>query len=201
VRWIPIAQDRDWAFARLDGALSFLARLAMPRYVGFSSAFPDVTKLVDAAEELDNRLLNEMTRDAFVSAARDLQAALTDSVIGEAVAGLPAAIAVVEGEALRTRLEARRDNLAAFAADYHALLARTVHVHGSPAGADTVRFEAAGRDRLTVRLVRGGRTVWERTLDTDETEHVILYLEDDDRVVGGSDLPVSVRIRSRATRQ
>jgi hypothetical protein len=171
----------------------------MPRYVGFSSAFPDVAKLVDAAEELDNRLLNELTRESFVSAARELQSTLHDTVIGEAVAALPAAIAVVEGEALRTRLEARRDNLAAFAADYHALLARTVHVHGSPGEADTVRFEAAGPDRLTVRLVRGGRTVWERTLDTDETERVYLYLDDDDRVVGGSDLPVSVRIRSRAT--
>jgi len=196
--WRPIPEDRDWAFARVDGAVGTLSRWLLPRYVGFSDQLPPVERLAESAERIDHRVLNRLDRNDFVAVARELVAALPDSVIESAVAVLPRPYFELEHDRLVRALEARRDKLPAYAEVFYRLLARTLHVHGADHSRDVVVFEP-----IDTRLVRmqvrtaghAGPPRFERIVDTRDTRVVKVFIDPaQDQVIGAEDLPFRVVI-------
>jgi len=195
--WRPIPEDRDWAFGRIDGLTSVLARLLLPGYVGFSSEFPSLRRLAHSGRNIDRRVLNELDRDAFATAAREIQRTLSDSVIESAIALLPASYVALERERLVGGLKSRRAALAEYAEQYYRRLARTVEVHGVAGAADVAEFTrlTENRVRLRVRSGESKRARFERVFDARDTREIRLrFGESADQLIGDDELPLDVEM-------
>ncbi|MGH7713877.1 MAG: BamA/TamA family outer membrane protein, partial [Gemmatimonadaceae bacterium] len=84
--WEPIPRDRDMPFSRFEGLGPWVVRGAVPQTVTFGRRYPDMVWLNWNAREIDRLLLVTLTRPAWDSAARTLQAQITDAVIDSAIA-------------------------------------------------------------------------------------------------------------------
>ena len=197
-RWRPIPEDRDWAFARMDGAVSAVSRWLLPRYVGFSDKLPPIERLAESAGRIDHRVLNKLGREEFVRVAREVQSGLSDSVLERAIAALPPPYQASERDHLVGALKARRDRLAAYAEDYYRLLARRLEVYGADSTKEVIEFERINEDQARVRVRIGGpagKLRFERVVDARDTREVILFINPaEDQVLGAGDLPFKVRV-------
>lgn len=198
VRWRPIPEDRDWAFAKVDGAAALVARFLFPKYVGFSNTFPAVSRLALSAARLDHQVLNRLERPDFLAVAGELVATLSDSVIQAAVATLPPPYLRLERDRLVTALKARRQSLVEYTDDYYRYLARTVHIYGYDQSKDVVEFDPISDKRVRVRVRSGGPqgpVRFERLIDARDTREVRLFIDEaEDQVIGNDDLPFKVTI-------
>lgn len=197
-QWRAIPEDRDWAFARMDGFVGGLARLFVPKYVGFSDEFPAVKRLAEQADRIDHRVLSRLNREDFLAVAREVQSTLTDSVIDAAVGALPPAYLEVEREHLVSALKSRRDRLVEYTGEYYHHVLKQLRVYGFNNSADIVEFDQVTDSSARVRLRSGsptGPVRFERIINARETREVELFIEESkDQVVGDSDLPFKVSI-------
>lgn len=196
--WDAIPEDRDWAFAKIDGLVGVMSRALLPRYGGFSSSFPPIHRLAETAAPLDRLVLSGLDRGAFVSEARRLQGLFTDSLITAAVATLPPPFVVQQGDRLTNGLRARRNDLVRYSEDYYAYVMRTIEVRTHDDVKSVVTFERSGMRRVRVTLREGGEkgTIrFQRDIDAADTRNVVIYLDPArDKVVGNRNLPLTVTI-------
>ncbi|HEU4829994.1 MAG TPA: hypothetical protein VFT04_12430, partial [Gemmatimonadales bacterium] len=196
--WRPIPEDRDWALGHIDGFTAAVARVVFPSYVGFADEFPPVARLARSAREIDRIILNQLERGDFVSAARDVQAALPDSVIEAAVEELPAPFVALERARLVRGIRARRQQLAEYAEQYYRFLAREIDVHTYPKRRDVAGFTQLSPESARLRIRTGGRegqVTFERVIDGRDTRVVRLFIDpSEDEVVGHDGLPFDVDI-------
>ncbi|MEP7324332.1 MAG: hypothetical protein ABI836_00160, partial [Gemmatimonadota bacterium] len=199
-QWRAIPEDRDWAFATIDGVAGGLARWLYPQYVGFSARFPAVKRLAIQADHIDHRVLNRLVRQDFLAVAQEVQAALSDSVIEAAVAGLPPPILVLERGYLVGALKNRRDHIVEYSAEYYQYLVRKLLVCGFATSPDVIKFDQVSDSGARVRLRSGGSSGpirFERFVDARDTREVVLCsAERQDQVIGNHDLPFNVTIES-----
>ncbi len=198
IRWDPIPRDRDWALTRIDGVLPRLARLAAPKYEGFSERPPDPYRMSWSAQPVDRRMLTSLVRSDFLEVAEDLQARLDDEAIERAVGVLPPEYLAEVGERLTRGLKNRRDHLVPVAEEFYELLARWVDLYGTDR-ADRVVLAVSGPGELMVqiRAPEDDLVTYERTFFEEETEEVRIYLRDGDDhvwVEGGAELPFDIRV-------
>ena len=197
-RWRAIPEDRDWAFARMDGFVGGLARLFVPKYVGFSDEFPAIGRLTEQADRLDHRILNRMDQDSFLAIAREVQSSLSDSIINAAVAALPSTILELEQQRLVSALKARRDELVEYAAEYYRHLVKQLRVFGFRNSADVVEFDQVSDSGARVRLRAGGPSgpiTYDRFVHARDTREVELHIDtakDVFRKVDGLPFKVSI---------
>ena len=203
-RWKAIPEDRDWAFARMDGFVGGLARLFVPKYVGFSEQFPAIGRLTEQADRLDHRILNRLDQDSFLAVAREVQSSLSDSVINAAVAALPSTILELEQQRLVSALKARRDELVEYAAVYYRHLTKQLRVFGFRNSADVVEFDRVSDSGARVRLRAGGPSgpiTFERFVRAQDTKELELHIEtakDVIRLVEGLPFKVSIAAPEKA---
>ena len=194
--WRAIPEDRDWAFARMDGVVARLAPSFYSQYVGFSAQFPPVKRLALQADRIDHHVLNRLGRQDFLAAARQVQSTLSDSVIEAAVGALPPPIRALERERLVGALKARREQLADYSEKYYRYLARNLRVYGFAGSADIVEFDQVSDSGARVRLRSGGRNGpvrFERFVDARDTRVLELYIDEgEDQIEGDQDLPFKV---------
>lgn len=195
--WVPVPEDRDFAFVDHDGLLPGIAReLALPRLVRFQEQFAPPLAMMANSLELNQRLLGSLSRADWDSVAADVQARISDDVILRAVAALPPEQRRVVGADLARVLRARRDALHAAAAAHYGLLARAVEIHGTDtADRAVLTHEVDGSLLLRLTIAANSRTVMRR-LDPAETDEVRLYLYGgaDQVEVGGQGGPIAVRV-------
>ena len=197
-RWRAIPEDRDWAFARMDGFVGGLARIFVPKYVGFSDHFPAIGRLTEQADRIDHRVLNRLTLEDFLTVAREVQSALTDSVIHAAVGALPEAYHPVEGEPLSTALISRRNQLVSYTGEYYRHLMKQLRVFGFKNRADVVEFDQVTDSSARIRVRSGGTNApvrFERVVNARDTKEVELFIEEGkDTIVGEDNLPFKVSV-------
>jgi hypothetical protein len=183
-RWRPVPRDRDKVFSRYDGLLLTAARSSYPRATRFGRRWTDLYGLSYGVRELDRRLLAGVGRPEWEAGVLRVQRALTDSVIGEAVARLPVEFQQRVGRDLVAALRARRDALHEPAEWLFRVHAHSPEVHAT-ARADAAEVTYHTDGRLTVRVFPAGaeRTVprYQRTFSPSETREVRVYLH------GGAD--------------
>lgn len=177
----PIPEDRDWAFARLDGFLPFVIAMFMSRYVGFDKTFPPVDRLTEAGRELDQRILSQLKRTDFTSIADQVQAVITDSVINAAIAKLPAPYRDLEHDRLASALRARRHALDTLATDLYSHLTTHLHIFGTDGAVDRVTFETVSNG-VRIVLESDGVRRFERVVDRT-TRRVTLHIDDGEDVL------------------
>lgn len=195
--WLPIPEDRDQAFARYDGLLLGLGRLAVPFILSFDEDYGSAVGVSWNGRDLDRVLLTPLARETWDSVTAALAGRLTDSVIAAAVARLPEGVPAASRQRMERVLRVRRDRLPTIAGAYYVLLARDASIHATD-GDDAVTFERRSDGRVTVTLVAGtGDTLVRRAFDPRETHEIRLFLYGGaDRVVarGGGSGAITLRV-------
>jgi hypothetical protein len=187
--WVPIPLDRDQAFVKYDGLLLTVARQSAPQLTNFGPKYPYIPGATWNGRDLDRRFLSELEWPVWESVVGSLRAALTDTVIDDAVRALPPQHYALKGAALAAALRARRDRLPEAAERYYRQLGKQVEVHATDAG-DRARLsrEPGGEVELTLRSdSAGGELYFRRRFDPEVTREVRLFLDggDDAAVVSG----------------
>jgi hypothetical protein len=221
-RWRAIAKDRDWAFIDASGLLNrFITRSIYPKTVEFTPTY-DLKGLTYSTHFHDRRLLQRLTRDDFASVARGVQTAITDDVIEQAIARLPAEWRerTTVATRLRSTLRARRDGIPAVAMKLYTQLATDVDIYGSDDddkteivrhadGRVTVTIAGDDEPRTTTTAPEAGQgqgqaaaetapgPFYQRTFLPSETDEVRVYLldgEDEVTVRGAASRDIIVRV-------
>ena len=199
--YLPVPRDHDWAFYGVGGLLQPALFAFDRRLQGIGDDYNSVKGLTRNGFFQDRRFLNALTADDWRAVARDLQAALSDSVVERSLAVLPAPVYAEVGAEWERNLRGRRGRLVGLAERYYDVQARTVDVVGSD---EREAFEAErladGQLHVTVRSFKGGeagRELYARTFRPAETREVRLYGlagRDRFRVVGTGPDQIDLRI-------
>jgi hypothetical protein len=195
-RWRPVPRDRDQAFVRFDGLLLAIARSQAPQLVNFGPKYPGMTGLTWNGRELDRRFLVGLEKPVWERVASEIQGALTDSVIAEAVAAMPVEFQPLDSARLTDALRGRRDRLPEAARRFYRLLAGEVDVHATDE-ADLVVIDADGAQSALVTIAprKGGSPWYSRRFHKGETGELRLYLHGGaDSVMATGKAPFTVRI-------
>ncbi|GGK84127.1 hypothetical protein GCM10011405_35040 [Rufibacter glacialis] len=179
----PVPKDRDQALCRYDdGLIPWLAtrKFAARKFESFHEEFKDVFGLTINAAFLDARALSEVSLVDFRRLAREMQLALSDSVLREAVRQMPPSVYDLVGEDTFQKLRSRRQLLVQTAEEYYKILAKEVAVVGSD---EPERFvvQRLSQGRTVVEVFRlgkgnmNGAKLYSRTFFASETERINLY--------------------------
>jgi hypothetical protein len=151
--WRPVSRDRDRAFMDARGWLNRLViRPAYPKIVEFGPTY-SYKGLTYTSHALDRRLLQRLTRQDFAQITLRVRAAITDDVIEEVIAAMPASWReqTAAPDRLRSALRARRNALPAIAEQFYLDLASDVDIHGTDEP-ERAEVERHGDGSVTVTL-------------------------------------------------
>ena len=95
----------------MDGIIPWLATQMVTALNGFAESYGDIESLTWTGRYLDRRLLVSLDKHAWDSITTDIIQHLTDSVIAEAVHGLPPEMYGIEGRGIGQRARASIDGL------------------------------------------------------------------------------------------
>lgn len=204
--WEPIPRDRDMPFSRFEGLGPWIVRGALPQTTTFARRYPPMVWLNWNAREIDRLLLVGLERPAWDSAARLLQAQITDSVIDSAIAEMPPPFARIDGPRLRADIIARREQLPRAALEFYRVLAEQVDFNATD-DPDVAEINRASDGSVHIALYpkdafsegSGARATpyLQRRLDPAETSEVRIFLHGgNDRVVvrGAAERDIVVRV-------
>ncbi len=130
----PIPRDRDQTYTKFDGLLPWIAtNIAGATHLeSFSGRIKNVEGFNFPGRHLDVHFTNQLTREQWLTAARELQAAVTDSVIEKGMQQLPEPFYKMDTRKLMSNnLRSRRDLLPETAGKYYSHLAKQVVIFGS----------------------------------------------------------------------
>jgi hypothetical protein len=202
----PVPRDRDQAYFTHNGVLAnLLISAAGLKYMQNFDGQVKNKKIADLNWEqrnLDRFFSNEMTQQDWVQAATNLQQALTDAVIEQAIRQLPPEIFAVSGNELIEKLKSRRQQLVSFATTYYRFLAKEVEVVGSkereyvevnklPSGETSVAVY-----RLDDEARKQELPYYKRIFNPSETKEIRIYGIDaqDMYVVNGHSKGIKMRV-------
>lgn len=202
----PIPIDRDNAFFKSDGVIPWLGRRkwALRKFQLFDEDIRDMAGLNFNARFFDRWFMNELPKEEWITIAEEMQQALSDSVINEAISQWPEPIQQNNGETFRKKLMKRRDKLVDFATRYYDILSEEVNVYGSDQP-DRFTVERSLDGQTTVVVYEKGdevpksaqKQIYARTFKSGETDEIRLFgfgENDDFDIVGNSDKALTVRI-------
>lgn len=176
-QYLPLPIDRDFAFARFDGLLNRLGRMSgrivLRKQTYFHDEIDNLVGLNHQGAKLDIRFTSRLTREDWITTARDLQAALTDEVIENAIRQWPEPVYRKVGPETIEILKSRRDDLPWVAEEYFELLMQKVDVVGSD---QPEQFTVSrGGDGLDVVVSYDGEETYRRHFPESETDEIRLY--------------------------
>jgi hypothetical protein len=154
--WRPVPRDRDISFVEFTGLAGEVGRMFIPKLVSYGDSWEGFHGYLDAAIRVDRAHLTDLDKATWDRTVREVQAALTDRVIEQAVMKLPPEYKPLNADFIRSAMLWRRDNLQ-WAADYfYASLVEDVDVLGTDAD-ETALVERRSDGSVEVSLF-GPRT-------------------------------------------
>jgi hypothetical protein len=203
-RYVPVPQDRDQAYFKPHGVLLklLISAAGLNYFQSFKDNLANVKTFNYEERNLDRFFANELTLNDWQSLAKELQAALTDSVIEASVKQLPAEIFPISGNEIISKLKAHRSHLVEWATDYYKFIAKQVDVIGS---SKREHFEinrlnnetAVNIFKINKEGERKDKPFYSRVFKSDETEEIRLYGlsgEDSYTVSGNENNDINIRI-------
>ncbi len=201
--YVPIPRDRDQAFSKFDGLLPSIAnrKWMMRKFQHFDYDIRDIIGINSNARHLDRSFLTRLHKSDWLNIANDLQQALTDEVIENAIHEWPHEIYQIDGAEITAKLKSRRDKLTAFADRYYEVLAKAVSIVGSDKN-EFFDVDRINDDSTSVKVhkIKKGEVkeaYYERYFRTGETNEIRLYgLKGGDRfeIKGKADKGIRVRV-------
>ena len=201
----PIPRDRDHAFSRWDGIIPWLGdrKWAMPNGENFDYKINGLRSLMWQARHLDRFVANEVTKEQWTQAARDVHASITHKDIEEGIRKMPAEIYTPDGKEIEAKLKTRIKDLPYYAEQYYYMLAKEVDVVGSN---KKEYFHAVRQKDGTVEITVAdidnnqqpdlSKVYYQRKFYPQETKEIRLFgLSDDDVFVIEGECEKSILIR------
>jgi hypothetical protein len=190
----PIPRDRDQAFFVNEGKLAkvWSRKWALPKFEGFDDHVNWPSGLSYNARFFDRSFLNQLKEEDWIEEATDLQKALTDEVIENAVKKWPKEVFQLDGKAIIERLKARRGELVSYATSHYEFLSKQVDVVGSDKKEifDVQRKENGDVEIDVYKINKKGEKekVYERKFKKEETKEIDIYGQGDEDlfIIGGS---------------
>ncbi|MEJ7626946.1 MAG: BamA/TamA family outer membrane protein [Ferruginibacter sp.] len=147
----PIPRDRDQAYSKFEGSRLrlFISAAGLKHLQTFDYTIKDISTYNFPARNLDYHITNEVTLDQWITIAKELQAALTDKVIENAIKQFPPEIYPISGPEIIAKLKSRRNALPVYAEKYFRLMAYEVEIRGSE---DKERFEVLRLSDTTTEI-------------------------------------------------
>lgn len=151
--WRPLGRFPESALADFNGAGPRALRPNLPDLVNFGPRYPGGLAGTAAQLTVSRWLIGNLPWATWDSVARELQAALTDSVIARSVSRLPPSYPQTFARPLEAALQTRRDHLPQAAHHLYVQLRARAELLGSQGG-DVIAVDRTGPDTVVVR--RGG---------------------------------------------
>jgi hypothetical protein len=182
--FVPIARDRDHAFARTGGMIYTLLRDLYSKETNFDAKPPSLGGMTFMTTAFDRSELVDLDWTTWDSVTKAIQHAWTNAAIDSAVHMMPQGWVASSGDFIAASLKARRDKLPDYVRKYFEMVNGSAVVFGSDEsdratvdrladGSVTVRMEAAppkGSGDRPVAMVRH--------FAADQTSEIRIYLED-----------------------
>lgn len=178
----PFARDHDQSFSKTDGVnLRFISRPWALRSIQDLS--PDVKDVIGtnlSATKLDRRFTTELTEADWINAIEEVQNALTDSAIQQALKAMPPQIYSSSENFLYNRLRSRRDNMKDYGMKYYKILNKNIDITATD-GEElfTINKTVDGTTEITIgALNKNGNAkniIYHRMFNHDVTKSVNLY--------------------------
>ncbi len=159
--YYPVPRDRDQAFFRSNGFLiEMISRLAIPYLNGFQDEIDDINKFNMVAKDFDRFFMNALKEEDWKKGLKEFTLKITDSVIHEAVMGLPPKIYELNGKNIEKKLRSRRDEMERKGMNYYKFISREVTVTGSNKK-EYFHVEQEGKNVVV--------SMWKKTKNSDST--------------------------------
>jgi hypothetical protein len=184
----PVPRDRDQAYTKVDGLWpSLVGKLYQPLQ-GFDPTITSERSWNLHGRSLDKMFLNGLERKVWIEQAKELQLALTDTLIDYSLRLMPDDMFAISGVSIASKLKSRRDHLEAYANDYYEYLAKRVDLIGSQDKELFVIHQLSG-DQTQIdihKISKEGeirKEFFSRIFHRNETKEIRIYsLEDNDRI-------------------
>jgi hypothetical protein len=201
--YIPVPEDRDQAFFKVDGLLPWLAtrKWSIRNVQNFGYDYGDLVGLNLSAQTVDRTFLSSVSRRDWLRIAEDIKASMSDAVIEEAVRELPENIVPLSGPEIVAKLKSRRDKLPEAAAKYYSYLAKLVDIAGSDKHERFIvnRVNDEETNVTVYKITKEGElrdTLYKRTFYTNETKEIRLYgLGGEDEFIVNGDVNDGIVVR------
>lgn len=197
----PIPRDRDQAFTKYDGALlSIVMNIPDLRHMQtFKEKISNIKWFNREAYPLDVTFLKTATATDWIREAQYIQANLSDDDIAKAFKNLPMEIQDETIESIKTKLKIRKNDLQQYAAEYFAVLQKTVVIVGTE-DKDLFEITRLGNNQTEIKRFRikkeDKKLVQTKILSGHETNEVWVYgLDDDDTYTVKGNEKSTIKIR------
>lgn len=201
--YTPVPRDRDQAFYTKNGILiSRIMTLAELDFMqNFTHRVKNINMLNLEQRNMDRFFTNRMNLSDWINAAKELQQALSDTVIEESVKSMPAEIFEISGNELVEKLKSRRNQLEAFATKYYLFIAKEVQIAGTK---KREYFEvsqlSSGETVVNVFSInkRSGKNAnpfYTRIFNPAETKEIRLYGIDGEDIYAINDKSPDIKLR------
>jgi len=193
--WVPIPRDRDWAFARFNGVVPWIAEATVPELKGFDEDYPDLDGLTWKGHHLDRWFLVPLGKDVWDSLSSFIASRLTDSLIRQVVHRLPRNMYDLEGGWMEAALIARKASFHEMADQYYHMCAEFPDIHASnEAEYAEINFIRDGHLLVSIYTIdresgqRRSVPFFRREFSDDTTKDLRIYLfgGDDSVIASGS---------------
>ncbi len=198
----PIPRDRDQAFTKFDGFIPrLISKFILHDIQSFELKIKDPALLSIAARNLDRNLLNKLSRKDWEKISVEIQTALSDEVIENAVHKMPSEVYAISGKEISDKLKSRRNQLLEVTNQYYSVLAKEVRVAGSD---KKEFFKIVRSDETTLLSIykidkdnKIDNEIYERIFNNSETRELNLFAlngQDSVLIEGSSANAIKIRI-------
>lgn len=178
----PIPRDRDIVYFRPEGFATWVAfrKWGLRNLHEFDPEVRDINGHGFAARFWDRNFLTEVTKEEWIQTAREIQEALTDEVIDEALSRWPEAVYAISGDQIKSFLKSRLSHLHEYAETYYEFLATEVDVLGSNEN-ELFKVERMEDGSTKVRMWNlkkdgsKGKKLYERVFFKGETREIRIW--------------------------
>ncbi len=202
--YVPIPRDRDNAFSVFDGVLlKVLLKVANADHMqSFDHKIKDIISFNSPARNIDRRLLTSLTQEQWLQAAVELQAAISDKVIDDAVAQMPQEVYALSGPGIAAKLKSRIKDLDKYAEKYYLSLAKEVEITGTEDDDffDIKRLNDTATAVNIFKVSNKGKKAdapyFSRVFNNSQTKEIRLYgIDGKDEYQVSGDVNKSIRVR------
>ena len=200
----PIPRDRDQAFFVNNGFLMGIVKRkwAMPKFQGWDEEYFSIEHFSFNARYFDRTFLNGLSREQWVTAAKELQSRMTDEVITDAVQHWPKEVYEQRGEETIRKLKSNRDHMVEYAERVYTFLAKEVDIVGSNKK-ERFEVERINDEETRVRVWKLSKKkdekrqkIYDRTFLRSETKEIRLYgLGGEDEFEIDGEVKKGIRVR------
>ena len=202
--YVPVPQDRDQVYFAHDGKLlnAAIYMSGIHYFQSFKDHISNVKTLNYEERGLDRVFTNELSRDEWITIAKNLQKALTDNIIETAVKKLPPEVYSFSGRKITRYLKSRRNQLVKYAKQYYLFLSKEVEIIGTKED-DYFEVKRLNDSETIVNIYKikkdGDKKVkpyYSRTFFSNETNEVRLFgVSGNDIYATGGKVNKGIRIR------